>query len=96
MPSPFFSMSNAHVSDCGDPPVFVNDRPGRYHGYFENRQGEQWVFTYDRSTKRAELRGGDAGWQQVHEVIGGKAKEVILSADELRWLEACWLAAVRE
>jgi hypothetical protein len=93
MPSPFFSMSNVHTVSCGTPPNFVNDKPDRYHGYFENRVGEQWVFTYDRSTRKAELRGGDVGWQEVYEVVGGSAKEVILGSDELRWLEACWMAA---
>ena len=95
---PLFSMNNAHVAGSGDPPSFVNDKPGRYHGYFENRHGEQWVFTYDRSTKKAELRSGDTGWGQVYEVIAGKPKELLLSSEELRWLDACWMAAavVRE
>lgn len=26
----------------------------RYVGYFENPHGEQWIFTYNRETKRAE------------------------------------------
>jgi hypothetical protein len=95
MRSEFFSMSNVHAASCGSPPNFVNDRRDRYHGYFENRHGEQWVFTYDRSAKRAELRGGDPGWQHVYEVVDGEVKDLGMSSDELRWLEACWTAAVR-
>ena len=90
MNRPFFMMSNVHAASCGNPPTFSNDQPDYYHGYFENRHGEQWVFTYCRSRKKAELRGGDAGWQRAYEVVDGKAEEVVLDRDELRWLEACW------
>lgn len=95
MNRPFFSMINVHVADCGTPPAFSNDRSDDYHGYFENRDGEQWVFTYDRATKKGELRGGDAGWERVYAVIDGRAPQLVLSEDELRWLDACWDAAAR-
>ena len=95
MQSSFFSMCNVHVASCGAPPNFSNEDPGRYHGYFENQHGEQWVFTYDRSTKTALLRGGDAGWDQVYQVIDGQAPDLILSPEELLWLKSCWAAATR-
>jgi len=59
MNRPFFMMSNVHAMSCGDPPTFSNDIADDYYGYFENRHGEQWVFTYSRSKKKAEIRGGD-------------------------------------
>src|SRR3990167_7976192 len=40
----------------------VSTKPGQvqsYIGYFANRSGEQWIFTRDRATDAASLRGGD-------------------------------------
>ncbi len=96
MSTPFFVMRNNHMIGCGEPPAFTNEAPGRYHGYFENSYGEQWVFVYHRAGKKGELRGGDAGWEQVFEVIDGQARGVILGQDEIRWLQACWVAATAE
>ena len=46
-----FAASNNHDGRCGSPPRIRNtDNPGLYYGYFENRYGEQFVFTYDRAT----------------------------------------------
>ena len=93
MSQPFFAMRNIHGSDSGEPPVFRNESSAKYHGYFENFHGEQWVFTYDRETKAAELFGGDAGWQHVFAVSDGQADGVLLGREELQWLQACWRAA---
>jgi hypothetical protein len=95
MNRPFFTMSNVHVASCGEPPALSNDNPDYYHGYFENRHGEQWIFTYCRSKRKAEIRGGDADWASVYEVVDGKVEELVLSTDERLWLAACW-AAVTE
>jgi len=64
------------------------------HGYFENAFGEQWVFTLDRTTRRAELRGGDIGWNTVHEVRDGEVGSLVLGQEEAAWLGACWRAAM--
>jgi hypothetical protein len=92
MSVPFFAMRNIHGNDAGEPPIIRNDAAGKYYGYFENFYGEQWVFTYDRETKTAELRGGDAGWQNVFPVTEGRAHGVILGLNELQWLQTCWMA----
>lgn len=86
-------MRNVHGDDCGDPPIFRNDAAGKYHGYFENVYGEQWVFVYDHTSKTGRLVGGDAGWQDAFIVTNGRADGVILGRDEAQWLEACWQAA---
>jgi len=96
MESPFFAMRNNHCNDCGEPPVFRNTDSSRYYGYFENSLGEQWVFVYDRERNKAELRGGDAGWQTPIPVIDGVATGLRLGQDEARWLDACWHAATGE
>jgi hypothetical protein len=31
-------------------------------GYFENRHGEHFVFTFDRATRTDTVSGGDLGW----------------------------------
>jgi len=49
-----------------------------YVGYFEKRYGEQWIFTYDRRTRTAMLRGGDAQWAARHVVLDGEVEGLIL------------------
>lgn len=93
MDKPFFVMRNVHTNKCGTPPVVTNDVEGRYHGYFENSYGEQWVFVYDYSKKSGELRGGDANWDGIFQVVDGKVENLILGAEEAQWLSACWSAA---
>ena len=92
MSEPLLTIRNHHNPSCGDPPIVNGNDPNIYIGYFENPFGEQWVFTYDRETKRGLLRGGDAGWNTAIEVEDGKP-DVVLGPEESQWLEACWRAA---
>lgn len=71
MSEPLLQIRNHHAVGCGDPPIVAGNDPNVYIGYFENAVGEQWIFTFDRRTKKAELRGGDAGWNSVFEVQDG-------------------------
>jgi hypothetical protein len=58
-----FAAHNNHDPRCGWPPRLRNtDDPGFYHGYFENRFGEQFVFTFDWATRAGTVWGGDLGW----------------------------------
>jgi hypothetical protein len=58
-----FVAHNNHDERCGPPPRLRNtDNPGLYHGYFENRYGEQFVLTFDLATKTGTVSGGDLGW----------------------------------
>ena len=41
----------------------VEERRGRYIGYFENAFGEQLVFVYDDSEPDATLFHGDVDWE---------------------------------
>lgn len=91
----FFIMENKHVESCGIPPVIKNEKSDQYFSYFENEHGEQWVFVYDPEIKKAELRGGDAGWDNVFIVENGQAKELVLNLNEKEWLQACWKSATR-
>jgi len=92
---PLLKIRNRHTVACGDPPIINSDDPNVYIGYFENAFGEQWVFNFDRVTRKAELRGGDIGWNSVHEVRDGRVGELVLGRDESAWLQACWTAAAR-
>ena len=74
-------------------PIIKGDDPNVYIGYFENAFGEQWVFSFDRATGKAELRGGDIGWNSVHEVRDGHVTELVMGRSEAAWLQACWKAA---
>jgi hypothetical protein len=96
MSEPMLRIFNKHVAGC-DPPAINNlDNEALYIGYFENSEGEQWVFVFDRETEQAELRGGDVGWNTAFDAHDGKAQGVILRRDEAEWLAACWRAAAGE
>jgi hypothetical protein len=92
MSEPLLSVHNFHFADCGDPPIITSDDPKLYIGYFENSYGEQWVFTCNRGSGEAHLRGGDLGWNEIHPVQDGKVDGVVLSRPEQKWLKACWEA----
>ena len=94
MSEPLLKIRNRHTVGCGDPPIFNNDDEN-YIGYFENQHGEQWVVSFHRKIGRAELRGGDIGWNTSVEVrLDGMVDGVTLNSAEQHWLMAC-LAACR-
>ena len=93
MSEPLLQIRNHHAMACGDPPIVNGDDADLYIGYFENPHGEQWVFTYHRKTKKAELLGGDAGWNTRIEVTDGMVPGLVLGVEESQWLAACWFAA---
>ena len=67
--------------------------PAVYQKVYE-RYGEQWIFTLDRATGEATLRGGDLGWGRAHAVHDGRVDGLILLAlEEAAWRQACWSAA---
>ena len=93
MSDPLFQIWNMHTDACGAPPAITNKANEKfYFGYFQNRFGEQWVFTFDLEKKVGELRGGDIGWETAVPVRDGIA-DVMLGKAELAWLFACWAAA---
>jgi hypothetical protein len=93
VPAPILTLYNQHTAACGTPPAFSNESGDLYIGYFANRSGEQWIFTRDRATGAATLRGGDVDWATVHVVRDGRVEGLILNAEEAAWLQACWSAA---
>lgn len=93
MSGSLLQIRNHHSVACGDPPIINSDDRNVYLGYFENAFGEQWVFSFDRATGKAELRGGDIGWNTVHEVCDGEVGELMLGREEAAWLQACWRVA---
>ena len=93
MSEPVLQIHNHHAAACGDPPIVKSDDPNVYVGYFQNAFGEQWIFTFNRTTSEGQLRGGDIGWNTVHDVRDGKVEDLVLGPDELAWLRACWAAA---
>lgn len=93
MNKPMLTIRNNHVPECGAPPEIDTANDRRYFGYFANRFAEQWVFTFDRESGKATLRGGDLGWETTLPVRDGKARGAILNEPEQLWLKACWSAA---
>lgn len=89
-----FHVRNKQSSACGTPPEIDGNTPGRYHAYFENAQGEQLIFIYDREADTGTLSHGDLGWEHPQLVEeGGRCPSVVLDEAETLWLRACWLAA---
>jgi hypothetical protein len=87
------TIYNHHAAACGIPPAFSNAGADLYIGYFANRYGEQWIFTFDHGTREATLRGGDVDWGRAHPVHDGRVDGLILAPEEVAWLQACWSAA---
>ncbi|MGO9221445.1 MAG: hypothetical protein ACLP7Q_03470 [Isosphaeraceae bacterium] len=79
-----FAAHNNHDPRCGQPPrVRTTDNPGLYHGYFENRYGEQFVFTFDRATLTGTVSGGDLGWGDPKAFTRGLLEEALRSTQDL-------------
>ena len=93
MSDPLLTIRNQHAATCGDPPIFDGSAENCYVGYFENPYGEQWIFTLDRGTGKATLRGGDVGWNTKFEVANGSVAGLNLGREEQLWLQACWASA---
>jgi hypothetical protein len=75
-----FVAHNNHDERCGPPPRLRNtDNSGLYYGYFENRYGEQFVFTFDRATRTGTVSGGDLGWDDPKAFALGLLDEVFRS-----------------
>ena len=89
---PILQIRNHHVASCGTPPR-VEERPHQYLGYFENRYGEQMIFVFDQDSGIGRLYAGDANWEKPYEVVDGVAINLVMSPEELLWLQACWEAA---
>ena len=92
MSEPMLTIHNRHSAACGIAPAVSTEAADLYIGYFENRSGEQWIFTFDRATREASLRGGEAGWDTAHPVRDGRVDGLILAPEEIAWLQACWSA----
>lgn len=82
-------ITNGHVKSCGNPPA-IQSRPGLYISYFENRHGEQAIYTYDKATKVALVYCADAHWEHPYEVVLGKALGLVLDEQEQLWVRVCW------
>jgi hypothetical protein len=79
----FFAHNN-HDERCGPPPRLRNtDNPGLYYGYFENRYGEQFVFTFDRVTKAGTVSGGDLSWNDPKSFTLGLLDEALRSTKNI-------------
>jgi hypothetical protein len=94
MSEPLLTIRNHHSPACGDPPIVCEENRDTYIGYFENQHGEQWIFTRNRMTGEAVLRGGDTGWNKPWSVVEGKVNGLILNREEQLWLEACLATAM--
>jgi hypothetical protein len=73
-----FAAHNNHDPRCGRAPRVCNtDNSGLYHGYFENRYGEQFVFMFDRAAGTGTVAGGDLGWEDSKSFTLGLLDEAL-------------------
>jgi len=96
MSDPLLKIANHHAAACGDPPSVDGNAQNCYVGYFENPYGEQRIFTMNRQTGKAALRGGDVGWNTEIDVTNGTASDLILGQEEQLWLQANWSSARKQ
>ena len=83
-------VSNHHAAG----PV-IEERPGRYLGYFENRFGEPLVFVHEDGELDATVLHGDVGWERrrVTDASGlPDVGDLVLSEEERAFVIACWIA----
>ena len=90
---PILLITNTHSAACGQPPHLTNAEPSLYVGYFANEHGNQWLFAYDRVSRRATIRGGDMNWGRPVTIASLKDLPYHFNESERRWAEACWEAA---
>jgi hypothetical protein len=64
---PILTIYNQHTVQDGTPPSLSNESPALYVGYFENRFGEQWIFTFEKTATFYETA---FGLQRVRELDG--------------------------
>jgi hypothetical protein len=84
-------LTNHHASVA----AVIEERPGRYLGYFENKFGEQLVFVHDDGESDAVVLLGDFGWEPCRvSDVGGlpDAGDLILNDEERAFVNACWIA----
>jgi hypothetical protein len=68
----------------GRPPRLRNtDNVGQYYGYFENRYGEQFVYTPDRTTGAATVSGGGFGGGDREPTTFGLLDEALRNTRDL-------------
>jgi hypothetical protein len=79
-----FAAHNTHDPRCGRPLGLRNTTdPGLYYGYFENRYGEQFVFTFDRKRGTGTVSGGDLGWDEPKSFTLGLLDEALRETQRL-------------
>ena len=79
-----FAADNTHHERSGAPPRLCNtDNPRLYNGYFENRYGEQFVFTFDRATRTGTVSGGDLGWDDPKAFTRALLTEALRSTQDI-------------
>jgi hypothetical protein len=79
-----FAARNNHDPRCGPPPrLRYTDNLALHYGCFENRSGEQFVFTFDRGTGTGTVSGGDLVWGESTTFTLGLLGEALRSTRDL-------------
>jgi hypothetical protein len=84
-------VSNHHAAAA----LAIEERPGRYLGYFQNKFGEQLVFVHDDGELDATVFHGDVDWvpRRVRDAGGlPDVGDLVLGEEEHAFLTACWIA----
>jgi hypothetical protein len=83
-------VSNRHAAALA-----IEQRPGRYLAYFENKFGEQLVFVHEDCELDAVVFCGDVDWEPRRVSDAGGLPDVgdlVLNDEERAFLTACWIA----
>lgn len=71
-------IPNHHIASCGVPPTF-EEMTYDYLGYFENKEGEQFVFLFRNDTLTGSLYCGDAEWNE-YIISGDQPVDLIMNS----------------
>lgn len=100
MYEPLFAVANTHTKGSAVAEVITNQgHPDQYLGYFEDVDGNQYVFRYDKFVEKGYLRTGLTDWGTEYQVIAAPGPDVhvpgfpVLTLPFRDWLKSCWRAA---
>lgn len=87
------TIRNRHRQPAPD--LHASVEPDAYVTYFENGQGNQWIFVRPRSGGRGILYGSTVNWtpHEVHGAPDRLAPELGLDEHEQSWLANAWLTS---
>lgn len=85
------AVENRHVESCGHPPGIFKTDPNMFSSYFEDENGDQFIFRFNWDIREGWLWCGDASWEEpftIKQLVDG---ELVASKATYYWIKACMM-----